>query len=59
VGESGYESRSQNSCFWGRTLHGKVLVTVANGSVGYRERGFAIRLAENGGRKLAGTREER
>jgi dihydroorotase len=59
VGESGYESRSQNSCFWGRTLHGKVLVTVANGTVAYRERAFAIRLAENGGRKLAGTREER
>jgi dihydroorotase len=58
VGESGYESRSQNSCFWGRSLHGRVLVTVADGGVAYRERGFAIRLAENGGRRLAGAREE-
>jgi len=59
VGESGYESRSHNSCFSGRRLHGKVLVTVAAGSVAYRERAFAIRLAENGGRRLTGAREER
>src|SRR5436309_1538707 len=36
VGEAGYESRSQNSCFAGRVLQGKVLVTVAAGSVAYR-----------------------
>jgi dihydroorotase len=46
VGESGYESRSENSCFAGRELSGRVLATVAAGTVAYRERGFAIRLAE-------------
>jgi dihydroorotase len=45
VGESGYESRSENSCFAGRELRGRVLMTVARGAVAYRERGFAIRLA--------------
>jgi dihydroorotase len=45
VGESGYESRSENSCFAGRPLKGKVLVTLASGSVVFRERSFAIRLA--------------
>jgi dihydroorotase len=49
VGEHGYESRSENSCFAGRTLRGRVLVTVAGGAVAYRERGFAIRLAEGSG----------
>jgi dihydroorotase len=38
VGESGYESRSENSCFAGRTLRGRVLLTVAAGAVAYRER---------------------
>ena len=46
VGESGYESRSENSCFAGRRLRGRVLMTLAAGSVAWRERGFAIRLAE-------------
>ena len=46
VGEAGYESRSENSCFAGRELNGRVLMTVAAGTVAYRERGFAIRLAE-------------
>jgi dihydroorotase len=46
VGESGYESRSENSCFAGRELRGRVLMTVAAGSVVWRERGFAIRLAK-------------
>jgi dihydroorotase len=45
VGEGGYESRSANSCFDGRALQGKVLVTVASGTVAFRERSFAIRLA--------------
>jgi dihydroorotase len=49
VGEAGYESRSDNSCFAGRELHGRVLMTLAAGSVAYRERGFAIRLAEDPG----------
>jgi dihydroorotase len=45
VGESGYESRSDNSCFAGRELRGRVLMTVAAGVVAYRERNFSIRLA--------------
>jgi dihydroorotase len=45
VGESGYESRSDNSCFAGRTLTGRVLLTVAAGSVAYRERSFALSAA--------------
>ncbi|HEY2600830.1 MAG TPA: dihydroorotase [Thermoleophilaceae bacterium] len=42
VGEAGYESRSSNSCFAGRTLSGRVRMTVAGGAVAYRERSFAI-----------------
>jgi dihydroorotase len=42
VGEAGYESRSANCCFAGRTLTGRVRMTVADGSVVYRERSFAI-----------------
>ncbi len=38
VGESGYESRSENCCFAGRKLQGRVLLTVAAGAVAYRER---------------------
>ncbi|MGH2978331.1 MAG: dihydroorotase [Solirubrobacterales bacterium] len=49
VGEAGYESRSENSCFAGRELRGRVLMTVARGAVAYRERGFAIRLADDPG----------
>ena len=45
VGESGYESRSANCAFAGRTLIGKVLMTVAAGAVAYRERAFAIGVA--------------
>jgi dihydroorotase len=54
AGESGYESRSENSCFAGRELRGRVLVTLASGSVVYRERSFAIRLAGDGAGALAG-----
>lgn len=46
VGEAGYESRSDNSCFAGRELRGRVLMTLAGGGVAYRQRGFAIRLAD-------------
>ena len=49
VGEAGYESRSENSCFAGRRLRGRVLMTVARGAVAYRERGFAVRLADDPG----------
>jgi dihydroorotase len=45
VGDAGYESRSVNNAFAGRTLTGRVLVTVADGAVAYRERSFAIGVA--------------
>jgi dihydroorotase len=45
VGEAGYESRSENCCFAGRTLHGRVLATVAAGAVAYRQRTFAMGVA--------------
>jgi dihydroorotase len=47
VGEAGYESRSENSCFAGRELRGRVLMTVAAGGVAYRDRAFSIRLARD------------
>ena len=47
VGEAGYESRSENSSFAGRELRGRVMMTVAGGTIAYRERGFSIRLAED------------
>jgi dihydroorotase len=53
VGEAGYESRSENSCFAGRDLRGRVLMTLARGAVAYRERGFAIRLADDPGGPVA------
>ena len=42
VGEAGYESRSENCCFAGQRLRGRVLVTVAAGAVAYRERSLAL-----------------
>jgi dihydroorotase len=45
VGEDGYESRSANSCFEGRTLRGRVLMTVAAGHVAYRLRSFSLGVA--------------
>src|SRR3954468_5520992 len=45
VGDPGYESRSINNAFAGRSLTGRVLVTVADGAVAYRERSFAIGVA--------------
>ena len=41
VGEEGYESRSENSCFAGRELLGRVRLTVAGGVVAWRERSLA------------------
>ena len=38
VGEAGYESRSENCCFAGRTLNGRVITTIAAGGIVYRER---------------------
>jgi dihydroorotase len=45
VGEAGYASRSENCCFAGRRLRGRVLATVAAGSVAYRDRAFALSAA--------------
>jgi dihydroorotase len=45
VGDPGYESRSINCAFAGRTLTGRVRLTVAAGSIAYRERSFAIGVA--------------
>jgi dihydroorotase len=42
AGADGWESRSENSCFDGRTLRGRVLMTIAAGRVAYRQRSFAI-----------------
>jgi dihydroorotase len=36
VGAGGYASRSANCCFHGRTLYGRVLLTVAAGTVAFR-----------------------
>jgi dihydroorotase len=45
VGEDGYESRAYNSSFAGRTLTGRVLMTVAAGQVAFRQRSFAMGVA--------------
>ena len=45
VGEAGYESRAENCCFGGSTLRGRVLATIAAGTVVYRERAFAVSAA--------------
>jgi dihydroorotase len=41
----GWESRSENSCFAGRRLRGRVLMTVVAGQVAYRQRSFAMGVA--------------
>jgi dihydroorotase len=38
AGAHGYVSRSENCCFHGRKLYGRVVLTVAAGSVAFRER---------------------
>ncbi|HET8950681.1 MAG TPA: dihydroorotase [Solirubrobacteraceae bacterium] len=42
VGEAGYESRSENCCFAGRRLQGRVVATVAAGAVAYRRRTLSV-----------------
>lgn len=42
AGEHGWESRSENCCFAGRRLRGRVLMTIAAGGVAYRERAFSV-----------------
>jgi dihydroorotase len=45
VGEDGYESRSANSWCAGRTLTGRVQMTLAGGQVAYRLRSFSLGVA--------------
>jgi dihydroorotase len=45
AGAEGWESRSANSCFTGRKLRGRVLMTIAAGGVAYRQRSFAMGVA--------------
>jgi dihydroorotase len=45
VGEEGYESRSQNSWCAGRSLTGRVVMTLAGGRVAYRLRSFSLGIA--------------
>jgi dihydroorotase len=42
AGEHGWESRSENCCFAGRTLTSRVLLTLAAGALAYRERAFSM-----------------
>jgi dihydroorotase len=42
AGEHGWESRSENCCFAGRPMRGRVLLTLAAGSIVYRERAFSV-----------------
>lgn len=42
AGEHGWESRSDNSCFVGRRMQGRVVMTVAAGAVAFRERAFTL-----------------
>jgi len=42
AGEHGWESRSENCCFGGRALQGRVLVTVAAGALAHRDRSLAM-----------------
>jgi dihydroorotase len=46
VGEEGHESRSRNSWCDGRTLTGRVLMTIAGGQVAYRLRSFSLGVAQ-------------
>ncbi len=45
AGVDGWESKSDNSCFSGRRLQGRVLATVVAGQVVYRQRSFAMGVA--------------
>jgi len=41
AGEHGWESRSENCCFAGRLLRGRVLLTLAAGTLAHRDRALA------------------
>ena len=45
AGADGWESRSVNSAWTGRTLRGRTRMTIAAGHVAYRERSFAMGVA--------------
>jgi dihydroorotase len=42
AGEHGWESRSENCCFGGRRLRGRVLLTLAAGAIAHRDRSLAL-----------------
>ncbi len=42
AGEHGWESRSENCCFAGRRLQGRVLLTLAAGTLAHRDRALAM-----------------
>ena len=42
AGEHGWESRSENCCFAGRRLQGRVLLTLAAGAIAHRDRALAM-----------------
>ena len=42
AGEHGWESRSENCCFAGRALQGRVLLTLAAGVLAHRDRALAL-----------------
>ena len=45
AGAEGWESRSENSCFSGRRLRSRPIITVVGGEVAYRRRSFAMKVA--------------
>jgi dihydroorotase len=42
AGEHGWQSRSENCCFAGRTLRGRVLLTLADGTLAHRDRTLTL-----------------
>ncbi len=42
VGADGYVSRSANCCFHGRTLHGRLVLTIADGAAVHRTRTLSV-----------------
>jgi dihydroorotase len=45
AGEHGWESRSENCCFAGRRLQGRVLATIAAGALAHRDRSLTMAAA--------------
>ena len=56
MGAGGYASRSANCCFHGRTLHGRVVLTIAAGTTAFRERMLTEAGAETSTSGAIGTR---